>query len=119
VARENAREGCVHETFGALTAVRQARLAADAGLRATFATIARDETRHARLAWEIDAWARTALPTRAARLVDEARREAGARLVADVGRIPTPRALVRELGLPTAAAARALARRASRSLWAA
>jgi hypothetical protein len=117
VARENAREGCVRETFGAMTAVFQARHAPDAELRVAMASIARDETRHARLAWEVDAWARAALPRNDARAVDEARRAEGAKLVAEIGRAEVPPAVARTLGLPSAVAARRQARRTQRALW--
>jgi hypothetical protein len=119
VAVENAREGCVRETLGALTAVHQAARAGDPSLRAGFREIARDESRHARLAWEVDAWARSVLPGRAVRLVDAARREEGAQLVAERERERTAPALVRELGLPPAAMARRQARLALHALWAA
>ena len=57
VARENAVEGCVHETFGALLLHWQAAHARDASVRRTFARIAADETRHAALAWAVARWA--------------------------------------------------------------
>ncbi len=56
-ARENAVEGCVHETFLAIVACHQAAHAADGRLRRTFARIAADETRHAALAWAVARWA--------------------------------------------------------------
>ena len=56
VAVENAAEGCVRETFGALQATFQAARATDPSLARVFRTIARDETRHAALAWEVAAW---------------------------------------------------------------
>ncbi len=62
IARENAVEGCVIETFGALTAAWQAAHAPDASLRRTFARIAADETRHAALAWAVARWAEGRLP---------------------------------------------------------
>jgi len=119
VAVENAREGCVRETLGALTAVYQATRAADPALRAAFKEIVRDESRHARLAWEVNVWARSVLPTRVAHLVDDARREEGARLVSELACASTAPALARELGLPPAAIARSQARHARQALWAA
>ncbi len=56
VALENAVEGCVYETYGAATALFQAQRAAYPHLRAVFASIAPDETAHAALAWDLDAW---------------------------------------------------------------
>ena len=67
VARENAVEGCVQETFGALLMRWQATHAADPSLRRLFARVAADETRHAALSWEVARWAEQRLdaPARA------------------------------------------------------
>ncbi|MCY1008004.1 hypothetical protein OV079_21085 [Nannocystis pusilla] len=56
LARENAVEGCVRETFGALVARYQASVAADEPLRRLFAAIAEDELDHAALAWDVATW---------------------------------------------------------------
>lgn len=61
---DDAVEGCVHETFGALVATWQASHAADAYVRRTMRRIAADETRHAALAWEILVWGVAQLPAR-------------------------------------------------------
>ena len=76
VARENAVEGCVRETYAALLACRQARDATDPAIRAAMAGIARDEIRHAALAWAVDGWSQALLAPAARRRVREARREA-------------------------------------------
>jgi hypothetical protein len=76
VARENAVEGCVRETYAALLACRQARAATDPAIRSEMAGIARDETRHAALAWAVDGWSPSLLAPAARRRVREARREA-------------------------------------------
>ncbi|MGH1347877.1 MAG: ferritin-like domain-containing protein [Nannocystales bacterium] len=74
VVAENAAEGCVRETFGALVAHAQARRAQDPALRHAMRTIARDETRHARLSWAIDGWARSRMkPGERARVARSAR----------------------------------------------
>jgi len=52
-------------------------------------------------------------------LVDDARREEGARLVSELACASTAPALARELGLPPAAIARSQARHARQALWAA
>src|SRR6185295_13249702 len=57
IARENAVEGCVGETYGALLAIWQAEHAADADVRAAMREIAPDEMRHAALAWAVATWA--------------------------------------------------------------
>lgn len=55
-ALDNAVEGCVRETFGAVLAHCQAALARDPAVAVTMARIAEDETRHAELAWQIAEW---------------------------------------------------------------
>ena len=56
LAVENAAEGCTRETAGAAVAAWQARTSADPAVRAALATIAREETRHAELAWALQRW---------------------------------------------------------------
>jgi len=56
IALENAVEGCVRETFGALVGHHQALAAEHEELRVAMASIAEDETRHAALSWEVAAW---------------------------------------------------------------
>ena len=107
MACENAIEGCVRETFGALVALVQAESAADPAVRDAMRAVARDEIRHAALAWEIDAWARTQLPAWALRRIDDAREEAFKALYAELANDPAPE-LIRALGLPSAARAEAL-----------
>lgn len=115
VALENAVEGCVRETFGALVGQWQARFARDAAVRAAMGPIARDETRHAELAWAVDTWARSRLPRSARRSLDEARRATLARLEQEARR-PTPASLVREAGLPDSRQGAELARRFTEAL---
>ena len=55
-AVDNVVEGCVRETFGAAVARYQAACAVDPLVRASMASIAADETRHAELSWRIQAW---------------------------------------------------------------
>lgn len=55
IARENAVEGCVRETFAALVATWQGRQARPE-IADVFARIAEDETRHAALAWSVARW---------------------------------------------------------------
>ncbi|MBS2017817.1 MAG: hypothetical protein JST00_33375 [Deltaproteobacteria bacterium] len=56
IARENAREGCVRETYGAIVAQHQVLRAANADVRACMSAIADEETEHAALSWDIAAW---------------------------------------------------------------
>lgn len=53
LALENAREGTVRETFGALAASYQARAATDLEVRHVMNDVATDETRHADLALDV------------------------------------------------------------------
>jgi hypothetical protein len=57
-------EGCVGETFGALLLTWQAERAEDPRVRRALAAIARDEARHAALAWEVWAWGAALLGAR-------------------------------------------------------
>jgi hypothetical protein len=102
VALENAAEGCVRETFGALVGGHQAVMAADPAVRATMGAIARDEAGHAALAWDVDAWSARRLPAAVrrrmrARLSDEV----DALAVESSAAPPTP-ALIAVVGLPAA-----------------
>jgi hypothetical protein len=56
LALENAVEGCGREMLGAALLQLQSEIARDLGLRPIFARIARDETEHAALAWDLQAW---------------------------------------------------------------
>jgi len=94
VALENAVEGCVRETFGALVATCQARSAGDAEIRRVMARIAVDETRHAALAWAIaraieprlDARTRRRIASARARAIGKLRRDMEAGVSVDVAR---------------------------------
>jgi hypothetical protein len=100
VAVENAREGCVNEAFASVVALWQSRQAGDTELRDEMATIARDEVRHAELAWDVQAWADARLTGPERRDVLRARREALDAL--HDAAVPRGRVLVERLGLPTA-----------------
>jgi len=56
IARQNASEGCVRETFGALLATYQADSARDPQVRQAMQAICEDETRHAQLSWALAGW---------------------------------------------------------------
>lgn len=56
IARHNAIEGCVLETWAAVQAHVYAQTAADPKLRSVMARIAEDETRHGQLAWDLHSW---------------------------------------------------------------
>jgi Mn-containing catalase len=61
MARDNATQGCVGETWAALLARHQADTAELPQIRDLMTEIAADETEHAELAWAIDAWLHTKL----------------------------------------------------------
>jgi len=75
LARLNAREGCVLESFAAIQVAWQARRAQLAGapVAETLANIALDEAKHAELAWDVDAWLSTQLSAAELAEVDLAR----------------------------------------------
>jgi hypothetical protein len=55
-ALDNATEGCVRETFGALVGHHQAAVARDAEIAEVMTEIAEDETRHAALSHRLARW---------------------------------------------------------------
>jgi len=115
IAVENAVEGCVRETFAALLAVHQARVAGDAAIREAMATIAPDETRHAELAWAIDEWVQQRLDDGAQQRVARARRQAVAALAAECATIDAT--LARAVGLPGREQTGALLEATRQALW--
>jgi hypothetical protein len=115
LALENAVEGCVRETWGALIALRQATQASEPSVRAAMGRIARDELRHAELAWAIDAWLRPRLTEPQQKRVRAARAAALAELAGDVA-WPLPYAERQRLGLPSAREASHLLAELDRSL---
>ncbi|RKG64444.1 ferritin-like domain-containing protein [Corallococcus sp. CA054B] len=117
VALDNAVEGCVRETYGALVAHHQALHARDAEVREAMARIAEDETRHAGLSWDIDRWARSRLSAPEQAALREAQKRAVALLRAEVA-APLDPALVTEAGLPTPEVALALLDTLEQELWA-
>jgi hypothetical protein len=76
IALDNAVEGCVRETHGALIAQHQALAARDPEIRSALTAIAADETRHALLSWQVAHWLEPRLP------VAEQAALAGARVAA-------------------------------------
>lgn len=107
MAIENAVEGCVFETWAALLATWQAEHAGNADVRSAMKTIARDETRHAALAWDVAAFLDARLSVTDRTRVRAAREEAFARLAVMIAAEPSAE-LRATLGQPTASEARAL-----------
>ena len=112
MAIENAAEGCVRETWGAVVAMWQAQRATDPMFRAAFRHIAEDEARHAALAWQVDQWVRTRLSADAHARIDAARVAAVEELFADA-----ESEVFALLGLPMGQDARGLLARTTDSLW--
>ena len=112
MAIENAVEGCVRETWGAVVALWQSHRAADPEVRAIYRSIADDEARHAALGWAVDAWVRTRLDAAAHARIDAAREQAVRELFegenADVLAV---------LGLPIGDDARGLLARTNETVW--
>ena len=100
IALENACEGQVRETWGALVACHQAIHAEDAFARAAMKTIAEEETAHAALSWDIAAWLELRLSKEERAMLEAARVEALRALEEDVS-AETDGRVAREAGLPT------------------
>jgi len=107
LAIENAVEGCVRETWGAMEALHQAEHAGDARFRSAFAAIAADEIRHAELAWQLHYWLLERLNASGRREVGDAMASATNRLGIALQCSPCA-ALQVELGLPSAPTAQRL-----------
>lgn len=114
LAHDNLVEGCMRETYGAVVGGYQGRAAGDATVRHAMRSIARDEARHSALSWRIHAWV---VP----RLSAEERREL-ARAVGAVREelergVEENAELCRVLGIPDAAAAKALLAQLDATVW--
>ena len=105
--RENAVEGCVGETYGALLAWYQSAQASDPLVRATMTRIAEDETRHAALAWQIAAGAEADLDQATRHALAVARARAFEELEVALAVEPAPE-VATALGLPSASTAQAM-----------
>jgi hypothetical protein len=116
IAVENAVEGCVRETFGALVATWQAANAGDGRIRRSMKRIAVDETRHAALAWAVARWIEPQLDDADRAEVARAKGEAVHALLRDASS-DGPRALQTVAGLPRSDVAAALVRELDASLW--
>jgi hypothetical protein len=108
IAVENAVEGCVRETFGAVLAAVQADRAGHEGARAFHASIAADEAAHAALAWALFAWLDESASEDERARVHQARSEAVRDLLAELT-IEQDEPTRAALGLPAAPEAVAIA----------
>jgi hypothetical protein len=107
MATENAIEGCVRETYGALVVSWQAAHARDPEIAREMTRIADDETRHAALSWAIARWAESRLDASARRRVARARAAAMACIEASIRDMPT--SVTVAAGFPSSAQQQALA----------
>ena len=106
-AYDNAVEGCVRETYGALVASVQARRAADPDVAKAMRTIAVEETVHAALSWDLATWAEAQLTSEQVATLRSAQRAAFTELRASVH--DSYSAEIRhQAGLPDVAVATAL-----------
>jgi hypothetical protein len=115
MAIDNATEGCVRETFGALLAMFQAERAEDPDVRDVMRPIADDETRHAALSWAVATWLSTKLDAEALRRVAEARAEAVLALASDL--FDPHIDVIRSAGMPTVTEASKLVEALRVEMW--
>lgn len=116
IARENAVEGCVRETYGALVGLWQAGHVADPGLARQLQRIAQDELNHATLSWDIAHWLAPRLSVRQNRALSRAQAGALAALQRELA-TPPHADLVEHLGLPDRTAAMNLLHELRARLW--
>jgi len=116
LALENAVEGCVRETVGALLAMHQAETAADPHVRAVMASIAPDETRHAALGWAVAEWAEAQLTEEARGRIRAAQDAAVAALRSELSR-EVPSELRTVAGLPRPEQALAMLDALNAAFW--
>ena len=101
IALENAVEGCVRETYGALLAQHQAACALDPAVRKAMRMIAQDELRHAELAWRVAAFLDPQLNSAERTQLLAAKRDALTQLLDSASRPELPAHAVRLIGLPS------------------
>jgi hypothetical protein len=116
LALENDVEGVVRESYGAVQALVSAQRASAPDVRNAMAIIAVEESSHAALSGRIGAWLDTQLSPAERREVASARRAAIEQLRRTVEREPA-RALVTQLGVPSAALSRHLLEALENALW--
>ena len=93
IAKENAVEGCVSETYGAAFATWQGSCASDPEIARVMREIAPDEIRHAALGWAVNAWIHRRLSKDARDRVRAARDEATRALLDETRHAPEAHAL--------------------------
>jgi rubrerythrin len=116
IALDNATEGGVYETFAVLVTLHQSLTAADRRVRAAFARIADDELRHAELAQAVARFLEPRLSAEERAQVAQARRDAAARLAAELDTPFHPR-LVALAGMPPRETTRRWLSQMTERLW--
>ncbi len=117
IALENAVEGCVRETFGALVGAHQAMRASDPVVAHAMQSVADDEIKHAELSWAIAAWLEPQLTTEERLRIERARRDAIVSLRSQAAAELDP-TLIDLAGMPSGAVAVGMVDRLARDLWA-
>jgi len=118
IALENAREGCVRETWGAACAVVQSMRAADPRIRDTMRSVARDELAHAALSWDVARWIEARLTPVEREQVACEKRAAETQVELELEASRPPEAWRALLGLPSRDEARAILRGMHAQVWA-
>lgn len=116
LALDNAVEGCVRESFGALVAQFQAEHATDDEVRRAMVRIADDETRHAELSLALHAWLWSGLDETERAVVREAQLAAAARLRHEL-EAPVAAELTTVAGIPTTQTSLSLFDAVASQLW--
>jgi hypothetical protein len=117
LALDNAAEGCVRETFGAMIATYQARAAGDPVVRKLMRSIAVDETRHAALAIRVAEWTDRRLPDAAVRRVRDLRRSTAADVRRELETHAASPELVALAGIPSREESLRLVAAMTERLW--
>lgn len=116
IALENAVEGCVRETYGALVGGHQAQHALNRSLRSVMVRIAQDEARHASLSHQVHRWITPRLSHAARERVRHAQQRAVFALAAEVAIRPDVE-VASLAGLPGPEVGRVLLAELSKTLW--
>jgi len=116
IALDNACEGCVRETYGALLGTYQSISTPDTQVAEAMTMVSEDETFHAEVSWKIHDWIMPQLTEDERRRIDDAQREAVTKLREDVRSQPEA-AIARFAGLPGPEQAVALVDRLAEDIW--
>ncbi len=117
IALENAVEGCVRETYGALVATHQSFAAEDPRIALAMRKVAEDEVRHAELSWAVAAWLEPQLSAEERAEIDAAKRAAVDELLS-AANAPVHPALVKHAGMPDPATNARLMSQLAGDIWA-